>query len=89
MEKAKAQWKTLCLASIKQDDLDRLQCVVDHFDCISQLPNPPRNSSKSKIYTYLASIQDSGLRIREAARAGVWDFNSDSFRPLKEFVCML
>ena len=79
----------VCLASIKQVDLNRLKCVVDHFECINKLPDPPRNSAKSKIYTYLASIRDPGLRIREAARASVWDFDSDAFRPLKDFIRLL
>ncbi len=79
----------VCLASIKEDDLDRMQCVEDHFNCICQLPNPPSNSSKSKIYTYLASTQNPGRRIREAARANVWDFDSDAFRPLRDFVRLL
>ena len=79
----------VCLASIQQDDHDRLRCVEDHFNCVSELPNSPTNSAKSKVYTYLASIENPGLRIREAARANVWDFDSDAFRPLKEFVNLL
>ena len=48
--------------------------------------------AKTKVHTYLAvgiDGKDPGLRLGEAAEAGVWDWNSPAFAQITDFLSKL
>ena len=74
----------LCLRSIEGSI--EFECVEQYMTCIEG--NGPLNGqrSKARLHTYLAAQPDPGLRIGEAADAGVWDWESDAFRQVADFL---
>ena len=65
---------------------DELECVDQYMTCIAGSGPPHRQLSKARLHTYLAAGQDPGLRLGEAADAGVWDWGSSAFGPLADFL---
>ena len=77
----------VCLGSVKGDPA--LQCVDHYFACIDKaatLGPKSRRMSKARVHAFLASRPHPDLRLGEAAEKGIWDFDSEAFRPLR---CLL
>jgi len=59
----------LCLRAVGQEP--SMLCVEQFFQCLQQQRLPlPHHISKAKVHTYLASKQETGKRLGEAAAAG-------------------
>lgn len=74
----------VCLGSVTYDPA--LECVEHYFACIDKAATPgPENHRKSKarVHAFLASRPRPDLRLGEAAEKGIWDFDSEAFRPLR------
>ncbi len=77
--------KTLCRRSVKHDMISH--CVDDYLTCLDK--NEVRastNVDKSFVHAYLAAKKNPAARVGEGARQGVWDFDSDSFAGLSNFI---
>ena len=79
----------LCIRSIESSPDST--CVDQYVQCRvnagAQIAN--NRLAKSKAYAYLAVGRDSaepGLRLGEAAEAGVWDWNSSAFQRIRDFL---
>ncbi len=78
----------LCLRSVEQDPA--LACVDQYFHCLQQKGvSLPRNFSKGKVQVFLGSREKAGLRLGEAAQAGVWPWDSPAFENVKNFLGLL
>jgi len=75
----------LCLQSVAQDP--SMFCVDEVFRCLPQRGVPlPRNMSKARIQVFLASREEPGKRVGEAAQAGYWPWDNGAFDHLKAFL---
>ena len=80
----------VCLVSVSADSA--MKCVDEYFEClIREGASTPRevHLSKARVHAFLASRDDPALRIGEAADGGVWQFDDDAFRPMRELLAML
>ena len=80
----------VCLASVSADSA--MKCVDEYFDCLMREgASTPRevHLSKARVHAFLASRDSPDLRIGEAADGGVWHFDDDAFRPMRELLTML
>ena len=82
----------LCLHSI--DNTPEFACVGKYIECRvregAQMAD--HRLAKTKVHTYLAvgiDGKDPGLRLGEAAEAGVWDWNSPAFAQITDFLSKL
>ena len=69
-----------------------MECVDRYLDCVSQVgAESPRQTwmPKARAHAFLASRDRPDLRLGEAAQLGVWDFDSDAFRPLENLIRIL
>lgn len=71
----------LCLRSKSNDPI--LTCVDSFLDC---LENKPRNTSKFKAKCFIAANDPDIASVGIAAHKGIWDFSSEHFNELKEFI---
>ena len=77
--------ENLCIKSIGHDCA--MTCVDDYFNCLERKKCPlPRNLSKAKVQVFLASREKAGLRLGEAAKAGYWPWENESFNHIKDFI---
>ena len=90
--------ENLCLSSI--EGTPDLQCVGSYFDCLSKVePSISANHiAKARLHSYLAigpvhtthegviTRRRPGLRLGEAAEAGVWDWSAGDFQQVKDFL---
>ena len=77
----------VCLASVSSDPA--MKCVNEYFECLTREgASTPRNvrMSKARVHAFLASRDDPALRIGEAADSGIWKFNDESFRSMRELL---
>jgi len=74
----------LCLEAVKDDPA--MCCVEQYFQCLSKLGIQPRNLSKAKVQAFLASREEPGKRLGEAAQAGYWRWDCEAFREVKDFL---
>ena len=75
----------ICLDSVRTDPA--MKCVDRYFECIREadVPGPRGNwESKARVHAFLASREQPDLRLGEAAKRGVWSFETDSFHSPKE-----
>ena len=94
----RGELEDVCLSSIAGSP--DMQCVDRYFDCLNNtapLINPNR-VAKARLHAYLAAgpvraagpaanaRRRPGLRLGEAADAGVWNWDSPAFRPIKDFL---
>ena len=80
----------VCLASVSADSA--MKCVDEYFECLDREgASTPRevHLSKARVHAFLASRDSPDLRIGEAADGGVWQFDDDAFRPMRELLTML
>lgn len=94
----RGELENVCLSSI--EGTPDLQCVESYFDCLSRVEPliSATHLAKARLHSYLAAgpihTTDDGkttrrqpaLRLGEAAEAGVWDWSSSVFDPLKAFL---
>ncbi len=63
------------------------ECVNAYLNClIVSAAVSSANLDKSFVHAYLASKADPLVRVGEAAKQGVWDFNSPVFDPMSQFL---
>lgn len=82
----------LCLRSIQDNDENSaaLNCVEQYLICRGLSPGAESGwDSKARLHSYLAVGNRPGLRLGEAADAGVWDWGSPALRPLASFLGQL
>ena len=80
----------VCLASVSADPA--MKCVDEYFECLNRAgASTPREvrMSKARVHAFLASRDDPALRTGEAAERGIWQFDDDAFRPMRELLKML
>jgi hypothetical protein len=78
----------LCLAAVGHEPTR--VCVDEFFDCLSKRELvPPRELSKAKVRTFLASQEDPTLPLGLAAQKGYWPFDNPAFGPLRQFLTSL
>ena len=80
----------VCLDSVESDPA--IDCVDGYFECIRQtnVPGPKEvRMAKARLHAFLASREEPHLRLGEAADKGIWDFEADAFRPLKDLLALL
>jgi hypothetical protein len=72
----------LCLAAIGRDPA--VPCVDRFFHCLGEQRLPlPRSMSKARVQAFLASREEAGLRLGEAAEKGYWPWDDEVFDPLR------
>lgn len=82
---AHGMMEDLCLESVSQDPA--MLCVDGYFECLHKHGIPSSaNISKARVHTFLASRQEAGLRLGEAAQKGYWPWNNEAFEQVKEFL---
>ena len=78
----------VCLDSAKTDPA--MECVDRYFECISQANiQGPKEVWMSKARTLFLHQGNPDLRLGEAAESGLWTFETDAFRPLKDLLKIL
>ncbi len=79
----------VCLDSVKSDPA--VDCVDRYFECLRETNRVPKDSwlAKARLHAYLASRERPDLRLGETAEKGIWDFEADVFRPLKDLLELL
>jgi hypothetical protein len=61
--------------------------VERYFECLQEQGLPwPRNRSKARVQTFLASRSEPGKRLGEAAQAGYWPWEDRAFEQVKDFL---
>ena len=77
--------ETLCRRSVAGGDASR--CVDAFIDCLKdQKVLRSRNEDKTFAHAWLAAGEDPVARVGEGARQGAWDFDSEAFADLSEFL---
>ncbi len=72
----------LCLAAIGRDPA--VPCMDGFFRCLGEQSLPhPRSMSKARVHAFLASREEPGLRLGEAAEKGYWPWDDEVFNPLR------
>ena len=62
-------------------------CIEELFHCVLEVGDPqPRNMSKAQAYAYLATREDPGRRVGEAAKCGTWPFQHSAFKVVRDFL---
>ena len=74
----------LCLRSVQ--DRPAMTCVDQYMGCLANAEGTTGQASKARLHAFLAAGDDPDRRIGEAADAGVWDWDSDVFRQLADFL---
>jgi len=75
----------LCLRAVKTDPA--MKCVVQYFYCLQhQGLSLPKQMSKAKVHVFLASRAEPDKRLGEAAKAGYWPWNHNTFEKIKNFL---
>lgn len=75
----------VCLKSVTGDPA--MPCVEQYFWCLQDhAVTLPKNISKAKVQVFLASREEAGKRLGEAAHAGYWQFGDNAFGAMKDFL---
>lgn len=78
----------LCLSTVSNDPL--LKCVDGFLECAKQNQEEGdelKHPWKSRLYAYLAGKDDhAGIRLSQAARDKVWDWEHDSMIPVQKII---
>lgn len=75
----------ICLKSVEKDTA--MKCVDEYFKCLKKKGvDQPKNMSKARVHTFLASRKDPEKRLGEAAQANYWNFDSHAFDDTKKFL---
>lgn len=76
--------ETLCLLSVAT--LPEFPCVNGYFQCLQGHGTVPNNLHKARAHAWLASGPEPDRRVGEAAQAGYWPWDADTFRDLWAFI---
>ncbi len=77
--------ENLCLESVREDPA--MRCVDEYFECLEErVEKLPRNLSKARVHTFLASRERPDLRLGEAAQKGYWPWDHPAFEQAKLFL---
>lgn len=77
--------EALCLRSIAAEPLTA--CVDQYIACASADGREIAEPNKARLHAYLAAASSQpGLRLGEAAAAGVWDWQSPAFNRIRQFL---
>ncbi|MEI6499420.1 MAG: DUF3226 domain-containing protein [Armatimonadota bacterium] len=77
--------ENVCLASVGKPEV--LSCVDGYLACLQATGTELHpNLGKSKLHTFLASREEPGLKIGEAAKARYWNFTHPAWQPLIDFL---
>ena len=77
--------ETLIRRSVNGDATAR--CVNSYLTCLrDNRVLSSRNEDKSFVHAYLAAMRDPLARVGEGAKQGVWDFSSEMFDPIAQFL---
>ncbi len=75
----------LCLEAVMCDPA--MKCVEQYLQCLPQQGIPgPRNLSKAKVQAFLASREEAGKRLGEAAQAGYLPLGHKVFEEVRSFL---
>ena len=78
----------LCLEIVKKDPL--MKCVDPYLQCILKRGEKLPRKHKNKLYTFLAGQDEYvGMKLGEAAKAAVWDFEHTAFEPFKNIILQM
>jgi hypothetical protein len=78
----------LCLVAVGHEPSK--VCVDEFFDCLRDRDLvPPKELSKAKVRTFLASQEDPTLPLGLAALKGYWPFDDAAFGSLRQFLTSL
>jgi hypothetical protein len=75
----------LCLKAVENDPA--MPCVEEYFRCLQKQGHPlPHNISKAKIQVFLASRKHPDKQLGEAAQAGYWPLEGETFEQVRAFL---
>jgi len=75
----------LCLSSVASDP--GIACVDAYLDCVKEAAKrEPKNRAKARVHAWLATQQEPGKRLGEAAEADYWPLYDPAFDSLKRFL---
>lgn len=78
----------VCLQSVA--DCSEMKCVERYFECLqNEGIKMPKNVSKAKVQTFLASQFETYPHLGVAAKKGCWQFDNKVFDELKDFLTAL
>ncbi|MBE9572626.1 MAG: hypothetical protein IMF11_18525 [Proteobacteria bacterium] len=78
--------ESICLSAVAGDPV--APCVEQYFQCMELhgIGLQENRIPKAKVQVFLASREEPGKRLGEAAQAGYWPWNAEAFQPLKNFL---
>jgi len=77
--------ESLCLLSVAANPT--MPCVYEFFDCLERAGvAAPTKMEKARVQTFLASRPRPGLRLGEAAEAGIWPWNHPALDAARQFL---
>ncbi|MBN1676174.1 MAG: hypothetical protein JXR37_34335 [Kiritimatiellae bacterium] len=76
--------ETICLKSVQDDPV--MPCVQQYLTCVEAAGELPANLDKARAHAYLAAQKKPWLRLGEAAEAGYWQLDHNTFDDLKAFL---
>ncbi|MEN6643898.1 MAG: DUF3226 domain-containing protein [Armatimonadia bacterium] len=77
--------ENVCVASVR--DPAALPCIDGYIECLQRAGvHLHPNLDKTRVHAFLASREEPGLKIGEAAKARHWDFSHPAWQPLIEFL---
>lgn len=77
--------EALCLRSIAAEPLTA--CVDEYIACARAAGGEIAEPNKARLHAYLAAAgRQPGLRLGEAAAAGLWDWQSPAFNRIRQFL---
>jgi hypothetical protein len=80
--------ESICLRAVATDPA--FACIEPYFACLDRAGVPrPANMEKARLQAFLASRPRPGLRIGEAAAAGIWPWHTAAFDALRHFLSTL
>ena len=84
---SKGMLEDICLETVKEHEV--MKCVEHFIVCTQNLNEKPKNISKAKVQAFLAAKPRIANSIGLGAQKGYWNFNSEIFRPLINFLNQL
>ncbi|NEQ36443.1 MAG: hypothetical protein F6K40_09215 [Okeania sp. SIO3I5] len=82
--KSSGMLEDLCLSAINDSDMG---CIEEFFQCIKENTNRESNEfSKAKIHAWLSTQTIPDKRLGEAAKAGYFNWNNETFNELINFI---
>ncbi|SPD74212.1 conserved hypothetical protein [uncultured Desulfobacterium sp.] len=81
----KGTLEDLCLSTTMSDPIHA--CVDLYVECLNSKGIKIKHPHKTRLYAYLSGKNDlAGLKLGEAAKAGIWDWNHPALIPFREII---